>query len=509
MNCVKYYINNSKTDPGVNRILNSNSEIMTEESSFISPIKILLIEDNPGDARLLREYLKSDKSFLHEINWVSSLNELNLKKNQLPDIILLDLNLPESIGIETFDIVHLKFPNIPIIVQTGLNDEPTGYAAVSGGAQDYLIKGNFSGPLLIKALQYGIERNNLVNNIKLAKAKHEREEIISEIFENASVAIYRTTSSGEFLVVNDAMVKMFGYDSMQEFKLINANDLYENPESRVKFITLLEQNKSITGYEEILTKKDKSLITTLESCKIIDDNKGNVFFEGVIEDISKRKEAEIALSQSVKEKEVLLRELYHRTKNNMQVISSLLGIKADLVNDEYVKTILNDMGGRIRTISLVHQKLYQSKNLSRIDLADYIKELANLVLDGVDSASGRVSLNLNLENINVLIDTAIPCGLIIINELVTNSLKYAFPGNSIGEIKIDLFTTAENVITLNVSDNGMGIPDNKDIFKTETLGIQLLTSIVEHQLMGKIAFEFNHGVSCLISFKDGLYMERV
>jgi PAS domain S-box-containing protein len=357
-------------------------------------------------------------------------------------------------------------------------------------------------------LQYGIERNNLLNNIKAAKLKHEREEIISEIFENASVAIYRTTRKGQFLVVNSAMLKIFGYDSMQEFKLVNASDLYENPDARNKFVKIIEEKKSITDYEEKLIKKDRSIITILESCKIVDDGKGNIYYEGFIEDISKKKKAEEALNESLKEKEVLLRELYHRTKNNMQVISSLLGLKAGMLSDESVKSILNDMGGRIRTIALVHQKLYQSKNLSRIDLGDYIKDLANLLMDSYSSLSGRVILNLDLENVNVLIDTAIPCGLVI-NELITNALKYAFPGNRKGEINIQLSRTKDDLITLIISDNGVGIPGEKDIFSSDTLGIQLLTSIVEHQLIGKITFEVKQGVSCNVSFKDSLYVERI
>jgi PAS domain S-box-containing protein len=304
------------------------------------------------------------------------------------------------------------------------------------------------------------------------------------------------------------MVKMFGYDSIEEFMVTNANDLYENSESRRKFIKLLEEKKSISGYEENLLKKDKSIITALESCKLVDEGNGNVYYEGVIEDISKRKEAEEALANSLKEKEVLLRELYHRTKNNMQVIASLLGLKSDLIREESVKSILNDMGGRIRTIALVHQKLYQSKNLSRIDLGDYIKDLANQSLDSYYLLARRVALNLNLESVNVLIDTAIPCGLII-NELVTNALKYAFPGEMKGEIDIDLSKTSDDLIILKISDNGIGIPESKDIFNGETLGLQLLTSIVEHQLRGKIDFEFRKGVSCTISFKDSLYVERI
>ena len=483
-------------------------EYYINNSSQSDPVKILLIEDNPGDARLLREYLKSDKNFNHEIQWYSSLNEIQVNYNLHPDIILLDLNLPESVGIETFDIVQSKFPDIPIIVQTGLNDEFTGYAAVSKGAQDYLIKGNFTGPLLIKSLQYGIERNNLVSKIQLAKLEHEREEIISEIFENASVAIYRTSRNGDILVVNEAMVKMFGYESMQEFKLIKAFDLYENSEARDRFINFLEEKKTLTGYEEKFRKKDKSVFVTLGSCRIVDDGNGNIYYEGVLEDISKRKEAEDALSESLKEKEVLLRELYHRTKNNMQVISSLIGLKADMIQDESIKSILNDMGGRIRTIALVHQKLYQSKNLSRIDLGDYIKDLANLLIASFSSLTGRVSLTLELEVVNVLIDTAIPCGLII-NELITNALKYAFPDNVDGEINIRLFKTKDELITVQISDNGIGITESEKFFNSDTLGIQLLKSIVEHQLLGKIEFDFTKGVLCTISFRDSLYMERV
>ncbi len=492
-----------------NDIHSINEDIMLAENPRSNTIiKILLIEDNPGDARLIRECLKTDPNFLYEIIWAKSLKEINTDADPAPDIILLDLNLPESIGIETFDIVSSMFPEIPIIVQTGLNDETTGYSAVSRGAQDYLIKGVFSGPLLIKSLQYGIERNKLVKSIHAAKLKHEREAMISDIFENASVAIYRTTRDGEFLVVNSAMIKMFGYESVQEFKQINANDLHVNPENRRIFMSLLEEKRSIIDYEDVLVKKDKTQIITLECCKIIDDGKGNIYYEGVIEDISKRKENEKALTQSLKEKEVLLRELYHRTKNNMQVISSLLGLKADLISDNSVKGILNDMSGRIRTIALVHQKLYQSKNLSRIDLGEYIQDLANLLIESYNSLSGRVSLNLSTSSVNVLIDTAIPCGLII-NELITNALKYAFPNEVRGEINIQLFKSADDLITLKISDNGIGIPESIDIFNSETLGIQLLSSIVEHQLRGKIEFEFSKGVSCTISFKDSLYVERV
>lgn len=469
------------------------------------PIKILLIEDNPGDARLVVEYLKTDETFLYELHVVSSLKDINTDLK--PDIILLDLNLPGSIGIETFDLVYSIYPEIPIIVQTGLNDSQVGYETVCKGAQDYLVKGTFSGSLLIKTLLYGIERNKLIQNLRYEKSKGERERIISEIFRNASVAIYRTTIDGEFLVVNPAMGKMFGYTA-EEFKTLNAKELYPEAKDRLNFRKLLEEKKVITGFEEVLIKKDKTILYTLESSKLVTDENGNIFFEGVIEDITKRKEAEEALTESLKEKDVLLRELYHRTKNNMQVISSLLALKADLINDESAKNILNEMGARIRAIALIHQKLYQSKNLSRIDLKEYIKDLAKLLTDSYKTTSGKISLVLELESVNVLIDTAIPCGLII-NELITNSLKYAFPGDREGKISIKLHQSKDGVIALEIADNGIGIPEDKDLLNSGSLGIQLIKSIAEYQLFGDIDFQTKNGVSCIINLKDILYEERI
>ncbi|MDR3666105.1 MAG: ATP-binding protein [Ignavibacteriaceae bacterium] len=129
-------------------------------------INVLLIEDNPGDARLIKEYLRDYENFTFSIQWVSSLNNLKEKVTNLPDLILLDLNFPESVGIETFDHVHSVLPEIPVIVQTGVNNEQVGQTAVSKGAQDYLVKGNFDGLLLSKAIIYGIERDNLVKKIQ-------------------------------------------------------------------------------------------------------------------------------------------------------------------------------------------------------------------------------------------------------------------------------------------------------------------------------------------------------
>jgi two-component sensor histidine kinase len=212
--------------------------------------------------------------------------------------------------------------------------------------------------------------------------------------------------------------------------------------------------------------------------------------------------------KEIEERKVLIRELYHRTKNNMQVISSLLGLKAAIVQDQETKDILGDMGNRISTIALVHQMLYQSQNLSRIDLKDYITELANLLMQSYSVEHKYISLVLELESISVVIDTAIPCGLII-NELISNSLKYAFPGDMKGEIRIHLAKVDKDIIELKISDNGIGIPPEYDVMDNSTLGLQIFWNIAEGQLQGEVDFQTLNGVSCSIRFRDALYTERV
>src|ERR1035437_4255160 len=233
----------------------------------------------------------------------------------------------------------------------------------------------------------------------------------------------------------------------------------------------------------------------------LDENKKPYQYVAIRADITSRKHSEEIIKTSLKEKEVLIREIYHRTKNNMQVIRSLFGLKSGIIDDVYIKSILQEMIDRIQTIALVHQKLYQSQNLSSVNLKDYITDLANLIVTSHTNDSDKITLVLDLDSINVELDTAVPCGLII-NALISNSLKYAFPGDRKGIIKVMLKKHDDAIIELIVSDDGVGIPDGNDYLNKNTLGMQLLRGISEDQLMGKINITTNNGITCNIRFKN-------
>jgi Amt family ammonium transporter len=211
---------------------------------------------------------------------------------------------------------------------------------------------------------------------------------------------------------------------------------------------------------------------------------------------------------SLKEKEVLLREIHHRVKNNMQVISSLLKLQSRNVKDEQQIEMLKESQNRIKAMALIHEKLYRSKDLANIDFNDYIKNLINDLFISYRVSTGKITMKMNIEAVSFGIDTAIPCGLII-NELVSNSLKYAFPEGKDGEIKISLRTLEEGDIELIVSDDGIGVPKDLDFRNTESLGLRLITNLTEKQLQGKVELNRNKGTEFQIKFKEAKYKERI
>jgi PAS domain S-box-containing protein len=236
--------------------------------------------------------------------------------------------------------------------------------------------------------------------------------------------------------------------------------------------------------------------------------KGEPQVTATVLDITDRKNALDKLKTSLHEKETLLQEIYHRTKNNMMVISSFLELQATSVDNEEVDRIISDSVARIRTMSLAHEMLYKGKNLSRINMRDYVTGLANLLAVGSGISLEQVELRFDIDEVEMLIDIAIPCGLII-NELLLNCYKYAFPNGRKGSITIGLKRSEEKQIEMILQDNGVGLPTGFDIMKSNTLGIQLVLQIAHHQLHAKIHMESIHGLCWCIAFREDLYSERV
>lgn len=218
----------------------------------------------------------------------------------------------------------------------------------------------------------------------------------------------------------------------------------------------------------------------------------------VIHDITEKKENEKSLLVSLKEKEVLLKEVHHRVKNNLQVISSILNLQSSFVSDDKILNVLTESRNRVRSMAIIHENLYKRSNFSSIDFTKYLKELAhNLHHSYHYDDNIHVSLNFALEELELSLDQAIPCGLIV-NEILSNSLKYAFKGRTAGNLFLDM-KVVDNQVQIEVADDGVGFEKGFNYLDSDTLGIQLILTLIE-QLDGEVRIENEDGLKYFLIF---------
>jgi two-component sensor histidine kinase len=223
-------------------------------------------------------------------------------------------------------------------------------------------------------------------------------------------------------------------------------------------------------------------------------------YEQAQREISERKRAEEHIKASLAEKEVLLKEIHHRVKNNLQVISSLLYLQSKHSRDEATLEMFLESQQRVRSMALVHERLYQTENLARVDCAEYVRDLASYLRHSYGMASGPVKLEVDVANVSLAIDTAVPFGLIV-NELTSNALKHAFPHGQGGEVLIQLTEGEDGQCSLVISDNGTGLPNGLDFRNTKSLGLQLVKTLTK-QLGGTIELDRGNGTAFSITFPD-------
>jgi PAS domain S-box-containing protein len=638
----------------------------------ISQIKVLLIEDNPGDARLIQEMLKEKSYVSFDLICV---DKLKAGMEQLAqgniDLILLDLGLPDSSGLDTFAKLYAEEPNLPIIVLTGLDDENLGLEAVIMGAQDYLVKNQVSGNLLIPAVRYAIERKKMIakieqlnasleaissinhliirekdaehlihgachnftksggyhaawimlfdqakmpllaaeagigkafsglisrlkqgesiecmkqalakpgisiiedidsscgdcslknvykkyksmcsrleydgkiygivnvhkpinyaldkkeqellaeasndiayalNKIELEKERRqagialkESEERYRDLVEKAAIGILIDDKEGNFRYVNKTYARLFGYSEEELKKLSIRSIVHPDDVGRVmEFHRKRIQGEEVPSrYEFKGIRKDGSIIHLEVDAVELKGEEKIVGSRSYVWDITERKQAREKIEASLREKETLLREVHHRVKNNMQVISSLFNLQSQYIKDKKSSEIFRNCQNRVRSMALIHERLYQAEDLARVDIEEYVQSLISHLFSSYGINPEAMSLSTDIKNVFLDISTAIPCGLII-NELVSNSLIHAFPDKRKGEIRIFLKPIDEKEVELTVSDNGIGLPEEEDPKKTDSLGLHLVTILAEDQLHGTVELDRSSGTKFVIRFR--------
>ena len=216
------------------------------------------------------------------------------------------------------------------------------------------------------------------------------------------------------------------------------------------------------------------------------------------QEIYDRKQIEETLRTALQEKEVLLKEVHHRVKNNLQVISSLLDLQTDCIENEKMQGVFRESQNRIRSMAMIHEQLYQHQNLAQIDFGEYVESLSTYLVQSYQTSARRISLQMNTVPVFLTLEIAVPCGLII-NELVSNALKHAFSDGQAGEIRINLQIDRDQRLVLQVQDNGLGFPAEIDFHRTTSLGLVLVRTLVK-QIKGTIDLQDNGRTSFTLQF---------
>ncbi|MGZ7067688.1 MAG: histidine kinase dimerization/phosphoacceptor domain -containing protein [Methanobacterium sp.] len=535
-------------------------------------IKILILEDVSYDAELIEHEMSRDglhfssKIVENEEDYINALDEFE------PDLILSDHSLPSFDGISALKIARKKSPDTPFFFVSGKIGDEVAVEMLKTGATDYIFKNNLSKlkPAIHRALKEAgekAERRNAEESLikahdELENKVKERTKELEDANKELIMEIKRRKQLEEALNESKKKLKdIIHYSPVPQFVIDNNHYV-------IYWNKALETQSNIPSEEIVGTKNhwkafynynrpcmadilvdesyedipnffgDKYIKSEIQedACEALDffpnlgdkgkwlhftatairNSKGEIIGAiETLEDVTEQKKAESEIIKSLDEKEVLLREIHHRVKNNLQIISSLINLQSNKMDDPKMFDSFKEIQNRVKSIALIHEKLYQSKDISKINFAEYIPQLASDLYRSYE-ISPFIDLEVKADDILLDINKALPCGLII-NELITNSIKHAFPeiknykypgeisasnSNRIKKGKINInFSNISDVYELNIFDNGIGYPDDLDIEKTETLGLRLVNSL-KGQLNSEIELKNNEGAHFRLTFRE-------
>jgi len=339
------------------------------------------------------------------------------------------------------------------------------------------------------------------------EALKKSEERFKQVAETAEEWIWEVDIKGLYTYSSPGVEKILGYSPQEIIGHKHFFDFFA-PEIKEEYkknaFEVFAKKESFKGFINInINKKGEKALLETSGLPVFNNDGIHIGYRGADINITEREKAKEQIKASLKEKEVLLREIHHRVKNNLQVISSLLNLQSGYITDQRSLELFKECQTRVRSMSLIHERLYQSESLSRLSFSGYARALIEDLFHSYGVDREMVSYSMDIIDQPMKIDTAIPCGLIV-NELVSNSLKYAFPGyHQIGRqglIKISLGREGDGSLALSVSDNGIGLPQGFNIDKVESLGLQLVTTLVE-QLDGRLELKNKDGAFFRIIFR--------
>lgn len=346
---------------------------------------------------------------------------------------------------------------------------------------------------------------DITDRVRAEQELRASEKRFRDVAMSTSDWVWELDGEDRYTYCSEGLVDVLGYPADEVLGRTPYDLMLPEEGTRVRkiFEEIARSREPIVDLESWSTDHEGRQVCLLTNGVPVFDNQGNYRgYRGVAKDVTQRVRAEEQTKASLHEKEVLLREIHHRVKNNLQIVSSLLYLQAKKIKEQQLLEICQDSQNRVKSMALIHETLSQSQNLARIDIGAYIGNLSNHLVRTYAVSSRAINLQVNIGDVSLGVDTAVSCGLIV-NELVSNALKHAFPGRSgpAGEIRIDLDGDEEHGYTLVVSDNGVGFPPDLDLTNGDSLGFQLVSNLVR-QLDGAIEVRREGGAEFRVTFAE-------
>jgi two-component sensor histidine kinase/DNA-binding response OmpR family regulator len=463
-------------------------------------ISVLFVDDEPILLETTKQSLEKKSGFSVDTA-LSAPEALEQLKTRRYDVIVSDYQMPEMDGIQFLKHLRSTGNTIPFIIFTGKGREEVVVDAYNAGADSYVVKGGDPKVLftdLARQIEQVVSRRKMewelrFTNMLLSTQQETSPDGILVVDEQRKIISFNKRFMDMWNIPAEVIASGSDERALQSvlFSLVDPVGFLD----RVKWIYEHRHEKS---NDEIVLNDGR--VFDRYSAPMVGNNSKHYGRVWYFRDITKRKQAEAALVESLQEKELLLKEIHHRVKNNLQTISSLLYLQSlTTVNEEQV-ALLKDARSRVISIGLIHQKLYQSADIAHILFMDYIRDLLDFLEEsyGVDPEKIHTLVEVNPPDLTMELDTGIPCGLII-SELVTNALKYAFKDRPGGTIRIQMVQDEQHQNLLTVSDDGHGIPAGFDLTTMKSLGMTIVSSLTR-QLDGTLEILRHPGTTVTIRF---------
>ena len=427
---------------------------------------VLIVEDDEGTAELERRALVRSGMRVRTVSRVD--DAVALLSTETFSAILLDYNLPGGDPWSIVEIAQAKVPRIPVILVTGVGNERIASEAIHRGVDDYVKKAD----------TFWDRLPGILTRVQALADAEQSNARLAAIVESSEDAIISKTLDGTITSWNRSAERIFGYSAEEILGKSVSLLVPENREEELRLVLeRLRNGEGVQHFETIRLRKDgRELDVSITVSPLRGPGARILGAATILRDISEQKRTQKQLQASLSEKELLLQEVHHRVKNNLAVVSSLFYLQSTYTQDERLVKVFQDSQRRVRSMALVHETLYGSKNLGEIDFGAYARALAEELLAVYALDGNRVQMHTDVQAINMPIDLAVPCGLIL-NELISNTLKHAFPNGGTGTVAVTVQLKGDQC-QLIVTDDGVGVPRDLNVDTQGSLGLRLIRSLV-------------------------------